>query len=253
MGRIIRGKERKLIFTIAIVVSIVLYLAGVFSGLYASRVIEERTKEDLAVFRAESKKDIGSLKSETEEDLEILSNYVDLLELNLKIMQLEQSFVETLSHEQMCAFSSITTQGLLNELSYYWDKLPYRIEEYEKNNILTEEYLLLKDQYTQLSVRTWIHARNKYHKCKGLPLPVLYFYSSDCTSCIEQGEELDKFKIDMEDKQVLVFTVDTNSDDLIINYLKEYYKITKVPAIILNDNVLQGELFSANRLQEEVI
>jgi len=175
-----QSPKRRHIIIFAVAISIILYLAGVFSGLYANKLIKESTQRD-----------IFNLKTETSKDLELLQNYIDFLDSNLKDMQLEQTFVETLSNEEMCSFSAISLNELFGQLSYYWSKLPYRIEEYEKYNQLSEEYKTLKKQYAHVSIRTWILARSQYEKCNINLVHGLYFYSADCEECINQGEQLD--------------------------------------------------------------
>lgn len=242
--------QRKVIILTAVIVSIILYFTGVFSGLYANKIFEERTKENIENVREESKRDIWFIKSETEEELEDLRNYVDLLELNMKTMQLEQIFVETLSEEKICDFSSITIESLLNQLAYFWDKLPYRIEEFETQNELSEEYLQLKKQYTQHSIKTWIYVRNKHNLCKTTYIPILYFYSNQCEDCIKQGEELDGLKIQEKGKGVLVFTIDINSEDIMVRYIKEFYNVTQAPSLIIKDRVYEGFTGSKDLLGE---
>jgi len=73
--------ERRTLIIVAVILSIVLYLAGALSGLYASKLIEERTKED-----------IGTLQSKTERDMQLLKDYITILDSNVKDMQLEQVF-----------------------------------------------------------------------------------------------------------------------------------------------------------------
>jgi len=100
-------RRKSYIILFAIFVSIILYLSGVFSGLYANKLIKESTKKDISI-----------LKEETEQDLEGLQNYVDFLDSNLKSMQLEQTFSETLTSEEMCTFSIISLNERFNQLSY---------------------------------------------------------------------------------------------------------------------------------------
>ena len=227
------------IILFAIIASIILYLAGVYSGLYANKIIRKETKEGIA-----------SLKQETEQDLVALQSYVAFLDGNLKNMQLEQTFIETLSHEQMCDFSIISFNELINMLRFYWDKLPFRIEEYERDNPLSEEYLLLKQQYAHLSIRTWILAKSQYDKCDMDIVHGLYFYSADCKNCVEQGEQLDELnkKVRADGRDMIMFPVDSNSDETIIKNLKEYYSIDSTPAVMINDHVLQGKVFTAKEL-----
>jgi hypothetical protein len=74
------------IIILAIIISIVLYLAGVYSGLNANKIIKTKTENDLKAFE----------------------NYINFLDTNLKTMQFEQTFMETLTNEQMCNFSKIS-------------------------------------------------------------------------------------------------------------------------------------------------
>ena len=231
-------KRRHIIF-FAIIISVILYLAGVFSGLYANKLVKESTQ-----------KDIFNLKTETSKDLELLQNYIDFLDSNLKDMQLEQTFIETLNDEQRCIFSSISLNDLFSQLSYYWSKLPYRIEEYEKYNELSEEYKTLKKQYAHVSIRTWILARSQYEKCNINLIHGLYFYSADCDECVKQGEQLDTLgrNIKQQGTEIIMFPIDFYLKEPIVENLKKYYNIKLTPAIVINDKVLQGRLFTASEL-----
>ncbi len=231
--------KRMHIILFAIIASAILYFSGVFSGLYANKLVKESTRQDIDI-----------LKEETQQDLEVLQNYVAFLDNNLKSMQLEQTFSETLTEEEMCDFSVISLNELFKQLRYYWDRLPFRIEEYEKYNVLSKEYNLLKQQYAHVSIRTWILARSQYEKCDTNLVHGLYFYSADCEECIKQGEQLDKFneKVRRAGMEVVMFPIDFYLEEPIVTNLKTYYRIVETPAIIVNDNVFQGRLFKANEL-----
>ena len=234
-----QSPKRRYIIFFAIIISAILYLSGVFSGLYANKLIKESTQ-----------KDIFNLKTETSKDLGLLQNYIDFLDSNLKDMQLEQTFIETLSDEQRCIFSSISLNDLFSQLSYYWSKLPYRIEEYEKYNELSEEYKTLKKQYAHVSIRTWILARGQYEKCSIDLIHGLYFYSADCDECVKQGEQLDILgrNTKQQGTEIIMFPIDFYLKEPIVENLKKYYNIKSTPTIIINDKVLQGRLFTASEL-----
>jgi hypothetical protein len=237
---VLQGKKKKnFIILIAIVASIILYLAGVFSGLSANKLVREETQTG-----------ITSLKTETKQNLQALQSYVDLLDSSLRSIQLEQTFMDTLSNKEMCNFSQISQKELFNSLSYYWERLPFRMEEYERYNEPSEEYKILKEQYAQLSIRTWIIAKNQYEKCNRNIVHGLYFYSADCQDCIKQGEELDKLSIKVrnQDKDTVLFPIDFYLNETIVKNLEEYYKINSTPALIINDKVFQGRLFKAEEL-----
>jgi len=232
-------KRKTYIILFAILASIILYLSGVFSGLYANKLIKEATEKDIEI-----------LKKETAEDLEVLQNYIHFLDNNLKNMQLEETFSDTLTEENMCTFSIISLNELFNQISYYWSRLPFRIEEYEKYNELSEEYKLLKRQYAHLSIRTWILAKNQYERCNANLVHGLYFYSADCENCIEQGEELDELnkQVRAKGKDIVMFPIDFYLNETIVKNLKKYYGINTTPAIIVNDKVFQGRLFNSEEL-----
>ena len=234
-----QSPKRRYIIFFAIIISAILYLSGVFSGLYANKLIKESTQ-----------KDIFNLKTETSKDLGLLQNYIDFLDSNLKDMQLEQTFIETLNDEERCIFSSISLNDLFSQLSYYWSKLPYRIEEYEKYNELSEEYKTLKKQYAHVSIRTWILARSQYKKCNINLIHGLYFYSADCEECVKQGEQIDILgrNIKQQGAEIIMFPIDFYLKEPIVENLKKYYNIKSTPAIVINDKVLQGRLFTASEL-----
>lgn len=241
MPRIKSNKRRNAIIVIAVIISAVLYIAGVLSGIFANKIVKEETRQD-----------ISTLKKETRQDLASLQSYVDFLDTNLKNMQLEQTFTETLNHDDMCKFSSISMNELVNQLGFYWSRLPFRLEEYENYNKVTYDYLLLKEQYAHLSIRTWMLAKSQYEKCNTTLVHGLFFYSANCSACVEQGRQIDLLskKISNIGSNLIMFPIDFNSRQTIVRSLKGYYNITSAPAIIINDKVFQGRLFKAEELMK---
>jgi hypothetical protein len=242
--------RKKWIIALAIFISLVLYFAGVLSGLYANKVIKKETSQDISSLQEETRGNLAAFRLETTQELTALQNYTRFLDANLKSWQLEQVFLETLDESQMCNFSTISLNERIKQLQYYWERLPFRMEEFERTNKPSEDYFLLKKQYTQLSIQTWILARNQYEKCNTDLVQGLYFYSANCTICTSQGEQLDFFKDNLtkQGKQVLIFTVDAQSDEPMIQYLMTYYGISSLPALVINDQVYQGRLYTAEEL-----
>ncbi len=221
-----KGPQRKNIILLAIIAAVVLYLAGVASGLFANKVLEQQTKADLQVLR----------------------NYIDGLDDSLQRIQLEQSFVDTLAEDEACRFSDITRQNLFSQLDYYWGRFPFRLESFERENELSEDYLLLKSKYTRLSLRAWTLVQQQYKKCNSEIIPLLYFYSLDCEVCIQQGEQLDQLRGAVGNLNLFIFTIDYASNESIVSLVKEYYRVERTPAIIVRDRVLQGRLFTADEI-----
>jgi len=245
-------RKKRTIVTIALILSIILYISGVYSGLYASRIIEEKTEKNIQDLKSETKTDIATLKSTTFDQLTIISDYVKFLDGYLKDMQLEQIFLDTLSEKETCEFLAITTDELQQQFQYYWDNLPVRLEQYERDNEITDDYKLLKQQYTQLSIRAWVLAKNRQKLCDDQVVPVIYFYSANCSVCVRQGEELDTLPNDVPDKEVMIFTIDYNANVAMVNYIKDFYEIKTVPAILMNSRVYKGRLFEKEELGEVI-
>jgi len=219
---------RRPIIALAIILSLVMYFAGVFSGIYANKIIERKVGEDIA----------------------FLKSYMDLSSLDFKNMLLLQLLMDQMPDK--CRSSEIYLTNLRNLLEPYWQKLPSRLESYEREGKITEEYKTLKREYIRLSLRIWIIARKNYKNCNSNIVPVLYFYNNDCKTCVRQGEIFDELKDEMKKigKNLVVFPIDKDFDDDNVYLLKEYYNITSVPTAIIEDKVLTGETIPLNKLFE---
>jgi len=242
-------RERSIIILVA-GMCILLYFAGVLSGLYANKITEKKTQTSLTNLKRETRADLETFKSGTEEQIENLNDYIVFLESNINTVQVEQEFLETLPPEERCAFSELRMQDMIGQLQHYRDQLPFRLEAYERETPLTDEYKILKQQYNALSIRTWIFARAHRAECATALVDGLYFYSASCEGCVEQGEELDAFTQAMEQtgQSVMLFTIDADADDSMIRFLRAYYDITRLPALVLNDVVYTGRIVPAETL-----
>ena len=78
----------------------------------------------------------------------------------------------------------------------------------------------------------------------------LYFYSADCEECVKQGEQIDILgrNIKQQGAEIIMFPIDFYLKEPIVENLKKYYNIKSTPAIVINDKVLQGRLFTASEL-----
>lgn len=213
---------------IAVVISVFLYTAGVISGLYANNILEKKVEVDL-----------NDLKS-----------FVDNSALDIKSIQLQQLYLDSLDNK--CEFQDLYINHLYDQLGSYWDILPSRLEEYDKIEQPSDDYIALKREYIRLSLRFWIIAKDNYEHCNNQDIiPVLYFYSKACDKCIDQGKEFDKFNMAMskKDKRVVVFPIDSDFEDDTVFLLKEYYNITKFPATLVNNELIQGQVITSVSLR----
>ncbi len=224
---------RRQILALALVLSVALYLAGLFSGLSASNLAREQSRQDFS----------------------FLVGYVDTLENELGSLQIQEAFVNSLDETRRCEFAEQRFSQVAEQLNYYWSVFPTRLEEFERSHTLTPEYLKLKNDYTKLSLRAWIIARDNYERCNSDTIPILYFYNASCEQCPVQGEILDGVKKALQtgNKTVLAFTLDLDQDEPSLPLIKEYYNVTEAPAIIVNEHVLQGRLFSEAEITKAML
>ena len=129
---------KKEIFIFAFIVSFILFIVGVFSGLNTSTVIKEQVTLDLNDFK---------------EDLDIFS-------LDVKNIQLQQDFVNYFGSDD-CKFMNIYLDNLYTQLEYYWTVLPKRLESYDESTQNSDEYIALKREYIRFRFRRWL----KYSCC----------------------------------------------------------------------------------------
>jgi hypothetical protein len=112
-----------------------------------------------------------------------------------------------------------------------------------------EEYSLIKREYSFLSLRAWIIATQHYNNCKQDLIPILYFYSAKCDSCIKQGEYIDKLKEKLSPKELIAFTIDLELNESSVDLIKTYYNITQAPAMIIHNTVLQGRTYNEKEIE----
>lgn len=224
--------SRRNALILAAILSVALFAAGLFSGLAASKIMEQRVQQ------------------RTQQETAFFVDYVNKLDDQLQSTQIQESFVNSLDEEKRCALATTYFSQVAQSLNYYWQRLPSRLEQYEQGRTLSTAYLQLKDEYTKLSLRAWIIARDNEQQCNTTVKPILYFYDSDCKACVAQGEILDEVKTKMRAENItaLPFTIDLQENESAIKLIKTYYNITKVPALVIDDTVLQGRVYSAEEI-----
>jgi len=219
-------KRRKLIF-VAGILTLVLYSLGIMTGYFVQVKVLSKTEEELEKVR--------------EEFFEYRQN--------LENLQLEQLYLTTYQGELSCDFLVSAIDDINNRMNYFWSKLPPRLEEREEFGESRPEYIKLKRDYTLLSIRAWLLSLNVKEKCGGNIFPVLYFYSTGCDECVEQGRVLDEVK--RRHKEFSAFLVDFNLDESVVQAIKSTYNVTTVPAFIVDNEVYQG--FKSVTEFEEII
>jgi hypothetical protein len=220
--------KKKKIFFLAGIATIILYFLGILTGYFIQKDVLLKTEEDLNKIQEEFK------------------TYKE----NLETVQLEQLYISTYQGESSCNFLVSIINEMQKNLSYFWSKLPSKLEVYEKYSQIQPEYVELKRDYTMLSIRAWLLSLNVKEKCGKDIVPVLYFYSKECERCIEQGDVLDKLR--SEDKRLAVFTIDINLNESIITVIKNTYNITEAPSLVVEKNTSLKGFTSEEQLKQAI-
>ncbi|MBD3209732.1 hypothetical protein GF367_04955 [Candidatus Woesearchaeota archaeon] len=222
-----RIKRGHIIIT-AIIVSIILYLAGVMTGLNANKVVEQQVEVDIDELKA----------------------VLDDSALDLKNIQLQQFFIDNFPETDRCALIDIYSEHLYDQISSYWQVLPQRLEAYDKHSRKSDDYVALKREYIRLSLRFWLTTMTSYNKCGDKDLiGILYFYTPGCDGCVRQGEAFDEFQLSLQqEKDIIIFPIDATFPDDTVTMLTTFYGITEYPATVLHGDVVQGEIVTAQQL-----
>jgi hypothetical protein len=208
--------KKKKLFLIAIISTLILYSLGVLTGYFIQEKVLSKTQEEL-----------NKIKEE-----------FFIYKQNLDNVQLEQLYLTTYQGELNCKILVSVINEMQDKLSYFWSKLPSKLEVYEKYSEIQPDYVSLKRDYTLFSIRTWLLSLNIKEKCGEDIIPVLYFYSKDCDKCIDQSYVLDSIK--KEKPNFSAFIVDYNLDESIVKVIINVWNVTKVPSFIINDKLYSG-------------
>lgn len=126
--------------------------------------------------------------------------------------------------------------------------LAYTIQEYERANVLGEEYEQLKRNYFASLADLYLTSFENKKNCPNLrQIPVAYFYSqNDCPQCQIQGEVLTKAAQKCDSVQVFAFPSDSQYSFL--KLFVQRYNIGSTPAIVINDSLILDGIISEERL-----
>lgn len=223
-----RKRRLRLTLILSLIFTAVIYIAGIYTGMYLQDDLEGTFSQDLQLLRAE----------------------LDTSAVDIKNLELQQLVVDNFAGEDVCRFKETHLLQLNERLSSYWAQLPTRLEDIDtqdpKNQATVREY-------TRLSLRFWTLAAAYHQECSpAIILPLLYFFEQDCQNCQRQAQEFDIFKEDMskDNKTVLVFAIDYSFPDDTVQLFKKYYNITQAPSVILPNYKHIDRVVTAQELQK---
>ncbi len=206
---------RQRVYLLAVLSSLLLYVVGVFTGALILGYSDSKASQEL-----------GKLEQE-------IAGYGSELES----IELEQLYLASGQSELGCKFILSSLDNVQNDLGYFWQRLPEKLEVFENLNSTDESYERLKQEYMAVSLKAWLLSLSVREKCGRDVTPILYFYSRDCGPCIEQGAVLDQAR---QDPGVLVYTIDLNLDSEPVRIVREAYGVESAPALVIREKAYNG-------------
>lgn len=154
---------------------------------------------------------------------------IEEMRVAVENMQIQEMFAASDSIDCNLIFAS------MGKLSYDLYSLVNSLQSHTPGS---KEFENTKVQADLLSLRAWMTARNVKESCSQKVVPILYIYS-DSEASKEQDRILQGIKEDYEN--VLVYSIDSQSDQPAIKLVKDAYSVISAPSIII-DNKNYGEL-----------
>lgn len=197
-------------YIVAAFITLAIFLLGMFLGM----VVETKRASYMSSIAEQQKLDLGSL-------------------------QLQYQYIEQLGQEKNCPAVSATFEKYASNLASSQE----RLEKYQQDaNIDQQEFLALKQEYTQSELSFWLLAKQTKQTCSRDVASILYFYSNNenCGQCSNQAFILSYLKQVFKDK-LLVFSIDASLDiEPMVSILKNTYNITNYPTLIIENKKFEG-------------
>ncbi len=142
------------------------------------------------------------------------------------------------SYNNSCPILSATLKETIEDLS---DSLGEVIAYEEEEKVTDKRKEVIMRRYALDNLRYWLLAQEGKKECKLDLVTILYFYSSDCPSCPNQGTILTYFKKQFGEK-VLIFPInlDFRAKEPMIEIAMAQFNITKYPTIIIDGHKYEG-------------
>ncbi len=137
--------------------------------------------------------------------------------------------------------SCVALQNALENSVAQLEEARVKLEQYLQASSDPGEFLLEKREYMLAEIRYWLLARETEEACGKESVRVLYFYEDDdlCDRCSTQGYILTSLKDRLQDK-LLVFSLDAQSDEPMVEIIKGVYNITSVPSLVVDEELRDG-------------
>jgi len=166
--------------------------------------------------------------------------------LDYESLQLQSLYLDLSASNASCSIFNQILETSLNDVGTAQAKIDLYIKETSKDS-----YSELKREYTLAQVRYWLLNKRIKQACTGEHVSILYLYSNDdCVECGAQGTILSYLKEKLQDK-LFVFSLDSDFDqEPMVSILRQTYNITKIPSIVIEDQVFDKLIGKADLIKE---
>ncbi|HDI72853.1 MAG TPA: hypothetical protein ENF58_01830 [Candidatus Altiarchaeales archaeon] len=202
--------QQSRIYLVAAILSLFFYIVGVISGLFIEKSMTDYTEEK-----------------------------VKSLQRRVENLQLEYAYLSIIGEDLSCDSLSLLVSETTKKVRDLGRELETEKGDFED----------LRRDYALLSTKAWILNRYMKDKCGNNVVVVLYFYSVPCQECIEQGHILDELREKNFHDKLIVFVLNADLDEPIVNMLKKTHNISSTPALVIEDKTYKG-LIERERLKE---
>ncbi|HIG93368.1 MAG: hypothetical protein QT02_C0011G0031 [archaeon GW2011_AR9] len=153
-------------------------------------------------------------------------------------LQLQYLYLNYFSSYNNCPTLTTTLKETIKDLS---DSLSEVIAFEEQNKVSSSQHQVVQRRYVLDNLRYWLLAKESKQKCDMNIVPILYFYTQECSSCPNQGTVLSYFK-SVFGEQVLVFPInlDLRQEEPMVEIAISQFNITKYPTIVVDNTKYEG-------------
>lgn len=203
-------KSKKHVFWEAFLITIVVFLAGLFLGMF---------------LEATNSAKISNLYLQSEISLSDASTTVKLAE--------DTSLdCETIKKQNILIANRIYEEAKL-------------LEQYEDSGKLTDTMKLLHKKYDLLRALLWISNEKALERCDNYDLVVyLYEYNSENTETKARQNVWSKILLNVREQayDFMLLPIAANQNLTSLEFLKEKYEVKKLPALVINNEHVLYEL-----------
>ena len=159
-------------------------------------------------------------------------------DINYLSLQMQYLFLTSFSNLDNCPMISATLKAAVTDLE---ESLSEVIAYEEEQTTMDSRRTAIMRRYALDNLRYWLLSLESKKKCELDIVPIIYFYSTECSSCPNQGTVLTFFKKKFGE-QVLVFpiNVDLKNQEPMIEIVMSQFEINKFPTLVIDNKKYEG-------------